>query len=113
MFVQEHISELLTPNIPEGWEDVMAVAEQTADGNGKADWRRKRHRKRRRGKGGIFGTDEEDAEDQDTQDTAESNIEEHAYDEIVEPTKRETRGVILPPISAPYDDNSDDEDFVP
>ncbi|OCH94504.1 hypothetical protein OBBRIDRAFT_823441 [Obba rivulosa] len=49
MLLQEHVAGLLRPNIPEGWEEEMAVAERSAAGESSTGQnKRKRRQKRKR-----------------------------------------------------------------
>lgn len=117
MFVQEHVGQMLTIDIPDGWEEAMAAAEEAgAQKEGKHGRRRKRVRKSKKG---MFGSDEDDEGDAEETPDEDAEVQNkggtiRVVVDGAENSRRETRGVVLPENSIPFEgDNSDDEDYVP
>ncbi|TFY59975.1 hypothetical protein EVJ58_g5441 [Rhodofomes roseus] len=106
MFVQEHIAQLLSADIPDEWDTEMEADRQAQRGKqaalnsllesqyGRPSWKVRSRKAKDVG-------DEEVVEDPDK-------------DKDVETPGRRTRGVVLPKVSVPFlDDSSEDEDYVP
>jgi len=107
MLVQEHITHLLSADVPDEWDEEMEADKQAQRGkqaalisildsqHGRPSWKlRSRNTKE------VEGDEEEEQLEQDKD--AET------------PGRRTTRGVVLPKVTVPFADNSsEDDDYVP